>query len=236
MADQRQKNKRFTSAAGIFAYPRLDTPDTKFDSDGVYKCNLILSEADAQPFIDAIEKETQAHLAAFTEKNGKPDPKKPRAGKVIKVRDPAYGPELDKDGKATGNIVFRTKSKAQIKDSKTQEIIKIRPQLFDGLGKPLKPGTKVGGGSTGKLAVELAPSWTALAGYGISLRLRAAQVITLVEFGQGNAGSFGFGDEGGYDGSEQESSSENSDAASEEFQAPEGETVAPTEGAKKGDF
>jgi len=49
-----------------------------------------------------------------------------------------------------------------------------------------------------KVSAELIPYYTAMAGAGVSLRLRAVQITKLVEGGSGNAKGYGFGEEDGY--------------------------------------
>ena len=38
--------KQLTTPIGTAMYPKLITPDTKFNADGVYSCKLILSKDD----------------------------------------------------------------------------------------------------------------------------------------------------------------------------------------------
>ena len=45
----------FTTAKGVAAFPYLSTPDTKFNEEGEYKVNLILTKEDAQPVITQID-------------------------------------------------------------------------------------------------------------------------------------------------------------------------------------
>ena len=46
----------YTTPAGTAFYPYLFTPDTKFDANGVYNVKLRLSEKEAKPIIDLINK------------------------------------------------------------------------------------------------------------------------------------------------------------------------------------
>ena len=61
---------------------------------------------------------------------------------------------------------------------------------------------KIGSGSILKMAVEVNTWFVPSQGFGYTLRLRAVQVLDLVEYGGGGDGSFGFGAEAdGYVGS-----------------------------------
>ncbi len=70
--------------------------------------------------------------------------------------------------------------------------------MFDSSGKPLTDAN-VWSGSEMKVSAELVHWFTAMAGAGVSLRLRAVQITKLVEGGAGNAEGYGFDKvEGGY--------------------------------------
>ena len=95
-------------------------------------------------------------------------------------------------------MTFRFKLKAKV-TPKQGDPFEQRPAIFDAKGKPLQEA-KIGGGSKVKVAYELIPYYTAIAGAGVSLRLKAVQVIDLVEFSGGaSADAFGFGEEEGYE-------------------------------------
>jgi len=182
------KNPRYTTPAGIAQYPYLTKPDTKFNPDGEYKLKLEVSDASGNAalvtFLDE-QMEKSVELA-------KKDPK--NAGKKIKVGDAPYN--LDED---TGKLTLGFKLKAIVRP-KTGEPFEQRPAIFDAKGKPLQKDAKIGGGSKVKVAYEVIPFYTALVGASVSLRLKAVQVIDLVEFSGGaSADAFGFGEEDGYE-------------------------------------
>ena len=195
MAEQKKQNYvRTTTPKGKASYPWLNTPDTKFNADGEYKCSLIVPKKEAAALIKLIDEEAKKALAAAKAEN-------PKAAKSIKEGDKPYTMETNDDGDETGNVIFKTKQRAKIKTKKGDEIVKTIP-LFDAKGKRID--AKVGGGSVLKLNVELAHYYVAgtkLAG--VSLRLQAAQIIELVEYGGGGtASSYGFGEEEGFEGEE----------------------------------
>jgi hypothetical protein len=105
---------------------------------------------------------------------------------------------MDSEGNETGNLVFNFKLKAS---GKTREGVEFTqaPKLYDAKGNPLPAGTKIGGGSTIKVAFEINKFYTATVGAGVSLRLKAVQVLDLKTWEGGNAASFGFGVEEGFE-------------------------------------
>ena len=110
-------------------------------------------------------------------------------GKKIKQGSPPYQEELDDNGEATGNIIFKFKTKAEI-ISKDGTVIPNKVAIFDSQGTPMID-TDVWSGSEMKVSADIVPYYTAIVGAGVSLRLRAVQVIKLVQGGDGATG-YGF--------------------------------------------
>jgi hypothetical protein len=179
---------KIVSPEGISQYAWLTQPDTKYSADGHYKVNLMVPFDKAQPLIKQINAEMEASLKIAKEKN---------KGKAIKRANPPYEEEMDDKNTPTGNVIFKFKRKAQI-IAKDGKVIPFKVALFDSSGKPLVD-TNVWSGSEMKVSAELVHWYTAMAGAGVSLRLRAVQITKLVEGGSGNAEGYGFDNvEGGY--------------------------------------
>lgn len=192
MAKAKTRAPRFVTDTGIAVYPYLIEPDTQFNADGEYKVKLRLSPdskvydekrkalTDIQSFID--EKMEAALEKAQQENKGK-----------IKEADAPY--TIDEE---TGEVLvnFKLKAKGQTRDGKEFE---QKPALFDAKGKPFD-GEALWGGSRIKVSFEVVPFYTKLIGAGVTLRLKAVQVIELKAGGSGgNADSYGFGEEEGYE-------------------------------------
>jgi hypothetical protein len=179
------KNPRYTTPAGIFQYPYLNKPDTKFNPDGEYKLKLEVPGENAQALITFLDEQHEAAIAKA---------KKDNPGKKIKEGSVPY--DVNEDT-AKVSVAFKLKAKVTPKNGDPFE---QKPAIFDAKGKPLGAEVKIGGGTKGKLAYEIVPYYTAIAGAGISLRLKAVQVIDLKEFGGGaSADAYGFGEEDGYE-------------------------------------
>jgi hypothetical protein len=179
------KNPRYTTPAGIAQYPYLTKPDTKFNPDGEYKISLEVKDPNAAaPLMSFLDEQLDASIAKA---------KKENPGKRIKEGEAPY--QVNDE---TGAVTFRFKLKAKV-TPKQGDPFEQRPAIFDAKGKPLQDA-KIGGGSKVKVAYELVPYYTAIAGAGVSLRLKAVQVIDLVEFSGGaSADAYGFGEEEGYE-------------------------------------
>lgn len=191
------KNKRIVTPAGVAQYPHLIKPDTKFNELGEYKVNLIVGADEAKPLIAELEKSLQDSITLAQEK---------AKGKKINTARPPYDLEVDAEGNETGNYVFKFKAKANIV-TKTGETFKQKVVIVDAKGKPFTP-TALWGGSTIKVSAEVIPYFTAMVGAGISLRLKAVQVIKLVEGSSSGGNKFGFGTEEGFEAVEETTATE----------------------------
>lgn len=198
MSEKKGKLPVHTSPRGVFHYPWLNKADTKFDKEGVYTSGLILEPGPAAKLaaqIDAeIDAKFDAQKAAMVKKGGADAAK----AKKLSKRQP-YGPVYDQDGEETGRVKFNFKVKATGKND-NGETWSNKPALFDSAGKPCD--VAVYGGSEGKIAFQIVPYYSAKDNeVGVTLRLKAAQIIKLVSGGQKSAEGYGFGvEEDGFQG------------------------------------
>lgn len=173
---------RVVSPTGVGQYTWLTEADTRFDSDGHFKTNLIITTDEAQPLVNEIKRALKQAQQIASERMKK--------GQKVKWAPEPFFAEVDDAGNPTGNTIFKFKTKAQIV-SKDGKVIENRVPIFDSKGQPLKD-TQVWSGSELKCSADLIPYYTAVVGAGVSLRLRAVQVIKLVEGSGGSAQGFGF--------------------------------------------
>jgi hypothetical protein len=172
-----------TTPKGLALDPYLNTPDFKFNADGDYKVTLVLpSDSDeTQAFIAKLD---AVHAASVAKAKGE------NKGKRIKVAAMSINTEAEA-GKV--HIRFRLMAKVTPKEGAA---FTQNPALFDAAGKPMNK--VVGGGSVVKLAFVPIPFYSATFGAGITLRLKAVQVIQLLAGDPGNGNPFGFVAEPGY--------------------------------------
>lgn len=166
------KSKQFfTTAQGVAYYPYLSKPDTKFKEEGEYKVNLVLPKEDATAIVEACEWTLLRHIE-------KVKSKKPKA--KLENRFKPYEDHLDEDGNPTGKMVLKLKTKADFK-----------PAIYDHRGKIME-NHNIGLGSVLKVAGMIYPYDNSLGGVGVSLKIRAVQVVEYVEGNYGN-GAAGYG-------------------------------------------
>lgn len=192
-------SKYIRTPKGRAEWAKVITPDTKFDPAGVYSVDLYLKADDpeVQELCAKLDDLVEEAKNDAIEENPKRKP----------LTAPAYEVVTDDSGNETGELKFKFKLKAQVK-TKDGKTYRQRPMLvdakgnpilkFDSDGDPINDGFKIGNGSIVKLAYEpvkyfVAGTKTA----GVSLRLRAMQIIKLVEF-NGGGGDF-FEEEEGFE-------------------------------------
>ncbi len=188
---------RLTTPAGTAGFNYLNEPDTKFSEVGNYRTEIVLDPTeDTNDLLAKLEAEAEKSLKKATAQVAAEAKTKGVKPKAVKAAD------LPVSYLEDGRVKLNIKCPAKI-TLKSGEVIDLKPVIFDGRGNRVEGTLKMASGSTIKVNFEVRPFYTALVGAGISLRLRGVQVLKLVEYGGGgSADSFGFGDEGGYEGPE----------------------------------
>ena len=183
-------NTTKVSAMGEAIYPHLSKPDIRFNADGEYKVTLKVSKQDA---IDMVKEFDQAIIDSLAEAE-----KKVKGKKITEAPKPHV---IEGD-----NVFFKFKMKASGTNGKTKEKFTQRPLLLDSKKRPITNGTVVWGGSKMKIAYQLVPYYVPAIGAGVSARLKAVQILKLVE-GKDTASSHLFKEEDGFETSEPTSES-----------------------------
>ena len=153
------------SVVGEAIYPHLNRPDVRFNEYGEYKVTLKVGKQDASAMVKLFDQACEDSLAS-AEKEAK--------GKKIKSAPKPYKLEGD-------NVFFKFKMRASGKNKKTNEMFSQRPALFDAKKNPISTSQSIWGGSLMKVAYQLFPYCTPMLGAGVSARLKAVQVLKLVE-------------------------------------------------------
>ena len=149
------KLKTHTTSEGVANYPYLFSPDTKFDSNGLYRTKLTLPKVQAKSIVALIE-ETIDEVAS--KNKGKLSPHKP------------YKSLED------GSVEFTFKLKAKV-NTKSGTDFEQRPKVFDAKGIPITQTLSVYSGTKMKVAFQCVPYFTNMLGSGCTLRLKAVQMM-----------------------------------------------------------
>ena len=175
-----------TTPKGFAVYPRLDRPDTKYNDNGQYKCDLSMSPEAAKPLIDKIHK-------LYKEWTTKNHPKNPGRDN----RNALYYMAVDDNDDLTGDVVFKLRVTNKI--TKKGDLWDRQPAQFDAKGQPITKAKAVSSGSELKVSFEVYQYQLQDGKKGMSLQPEAVQIINLVEWaGTKSASAFGFGEEAGY--------------------------------------
>lgn len=194
-----RKGVTITSPKGIAQWPRLVTPDTKYNK---YSVKLVLPADD--PAVQAFK----AQLEAIRDKHF--DAEKTR---LVAEKKAAVAAELTKGevlkverdnetGAETGNLLLVVSMNAGgiVKNPKSPRFGQPwsqKPDIFDAKGKQLKNPPEVFGGSELKLSLEVEGYTKTDKTVIASVDLKAAQIIKLVTGGQRDFSSYGFAQEEG---------------------------------------
>jgi hypothetical protein len=173
---------------GNAKWAKVFEPDTKFVPEGEYSIQVSLPEAQAAEVCEQLDNMAQAKLAEAVKDN-------PKLKTVLSTRK-SYESEVDDDGNPTGNVIIKSKLKARVK-SRDGQTFEQKPMVVDAKRTPMEGNVLVGNGSLVNVAVEPIPYvMQSTKQVGVSLRLKAVQVINLVEYG--NNSSSIFDEEDGY--------------------------------------
>jgi hypothetical protein len=191
---------------GTLVWPKLDQPD-EYKGKKSYSAKIRLSPEDSQKLIAKIEAELDKFWpvakAELEQKlaEAKTGPEKAKARKALEEMakaEPSYKPAYDDDGNETGEYEFNFKMPDHFVGKDKQPVF-IKPDVFDAKGKKMKVVPEVWGGTKAIVAGEFRP-FSMPIGVGISLRLKAVQIIELAEKGgDRSASSYGFGQHEGYE-------------------------------------
>jgi hypothetical protein len=215
----KQKAPQYTTPAGEFVWPWLnkydDRPIKGKPQKAAYKLSLRyaannpawlkmqakLDELVEAAYVKAVEDNPKKYGEDAFNEMSPVDQKKVKANKIgIIERQYPYAPELGEDNEETGHVVLKLKQNAFFKDKKTGEEREAFVALFDASGRPIdRKKVMIYGGSTGVASFTTRPYLVdSTNGAGISLDLKAVQVLQLVTSSQRSAGSYGFAAQDGY--------------------------------------
>jgi hypothetical protein len=150
--------------------------------------------------------------------------KKVKAAKTgVITRNYPYKMETDEDGEETGSVTLKLKQNASFKDKKTGEEKNVYVDLFDATLTPINRNkVMIFGGSTGTASFTTRPYFVdSTNGAGISLDLKAVQVLQLVTAGARSASSYGFEKQDGYEGVEADETEEQDEEGNDDQAADE---------------
>lgn len=184
MSDIRSLSKRFALPAARAQWIHITEPDTKFDAQGVYSLQLLMSKEDFAQYIEPLKSIVEEALPLYqAELDNKKGGKKREAR--LSIHQPWEAEETE-----DGLMVVKVKRKAVITDPETNLPKEVKVSIIDSTGKFIAPEVykdeKYGNGTVVRTVVTAFPYMSpASCEVGVSLRLEKVQILEKVTYGDG---------------------------------------------------
>lgn len=174
---------------GSAQWAKVFEPDTKFNPLGDYSINIQMTAAEAAPMCERLEQIVQGKFQEAVKE-------KPPLKNTLTTQE-VCSVVYDRDtGDDTGNVEFKFKLKAKVQ-KRDGTYYEQSPAVLDAKKQPIPKDMLIGNGSKVKVAFEPIPYvMLSTKKVGVSLRLKAVQVIDLVEYG--NKATSVFDEEDGF--------------------------------------
>lgn len=160
--NSKKKFESIVSPKGLASYPFLNKPSTKFKPEGEYSVKLVFTPEDGAKLVDqvkAIFRDAYKEQCALLKKD------------KLKLADFPWKETED------GKIEVKFGQTASF-SSKTGEVYERKIALFDTKGNPVTDA--IGSSSILRCAADVYTWYAPALGMGVSLRLKAVQVVELV--------------------------------------------------------
>lgn len=213
MATQRTSviDKHTTGKGELVGFIGVLTPSTKFNKDGVYSANILIAKAEGEKLAAKIKEVRSQQYKTYGKGSAVQDMLK--CIPFVEIEKNDEGEIIKETPDKDGCYIVKASAKAFIENGKPR----VKIPVFDSKQHPVGD-VRIGEGTTAKLALSL-EGYTVASKTGVSVKLKAVQIIDLVEYGTGNAESYGFGEEEGFEATEdvaKDSSTTSTDATDEE--------------------
>lgn len=194
--------KYVTGKGELTGFIALITPSTKFNKKGVYSANILLNAEEGKE----LEQKMKDLRTEQFKKYGK-------GTKVVELPCKPYEIVDEETGETSadpqGRYILKANASAYIEGAKP----KFRPAIFNAKKQPVKD-VAIGAGTIARAAVTLS-GYSVAGKTGVSVKLKAVQIIELVEYSTGFSAD-AFDEEDGFDGVGEDFKEETKPTAAEE--------------------
>lgn len=188
----------------VTGYSTLFKPSTTFNKKGVYSVNLLLNKEDGEALAAQVKEVQKEQFKNFKKTGDKLT--EILAIKPLTTVNEETGEET---ADAEGRYILKAKNSAQIED----DVINFHVAVFDSKLKPIKT-LKLGEGSVLRLKLDLV-GYSMANKVGVSIKLKAAQVIEYVPYSEQANAAEGFEVEEGFELEDEEIEAEEAKATDE---------------------
>ena len=182
MARESIAEKVTTGVGEVEGYVCVVEPSTKFNAEGEYSINILVSEKEAKALIKKIEAIVERQYERYRKNSKKVEITAVKP--YVKVEKDENGRIIKETPDPEGRYIIKAKNKAYIKNG----VVGQKIQIFDSKLNPMT-GVKFGAGSKVRLGLTLEGYSTNL-GTGVSVKLRMVQVLEMASFGGYKADDF----------------------------------------------
>jgi hypothetical protein len=186
-------DKHTTGKGELVGFIGVMTPSTKFNKDGVYSTNILIDKAEGEKLAAKIKEVRTQQYKTYGKGSAVQDMLK--CIPFVEIEKNDEGEIIKETPDKDGRYIVKASAKAFIENGKPR----VKIPVFDSKQNPVGD-IKIGEGTTAKLALSI-EGYTVASKTGVSVKLKALQIIDLVEYGTGNAESYGFGEEEGFESS-----------------------------------
>lgn len=182
----------FTTPPGEAVFPWITKPDTEHDKNGKYHVDLSIPFEEAQDLIALLEGARNDFIATLPIAKQKAlAPKPVYREEYTRPEYPEGATKEEKvairaswEGVLTGNVLFRMSLKAQVTTAEGETFTQAPVVIYADTGEKVEGS--VFGGSIIRVKGQVVPYTNAAAGVvGVTLRMKAVQVIEQVSGGDG---------------------------------------------------
>lgn len=198
-------SEKYTTGKGeLIGFIKIFEPSTKFNKEGVYSANILLSKEEGKKLAEKIKDIRTKQFKTYG-----------KGTKVVELtRCVPYTTVNEDTGEETpdkeGRYILKASKKAYIREGKPNQYVMV----FDSKKNPVR-NIKVGTGSVARLGVNLV-GYSVAGKTGVSVKLDLVQIIKLIEYSGNNAEAYGLEDEDGFEFDETTAVSESLSKESEE--------------------
>jgi hypothetical protein len=228
----KKTDNNMVTPKGRILYPNVFEPKLNYNEDGYeYTARLILGQEEAEPLIDKLNEMAEEKKQEAIDNASS----KQKAAQIKKfTQQMPFEAVVDEETEEeTGEYVFKFKQASEITSKKTGKKIELRVTVFDANLKPVTKPVAIGNDSICRVKFEPSPYVVpGTKAYGVTLRLKALQIVKLEEYVPGGADASGFdAEDEGFDASAYSTGDEEDAGEGFSADAEEGEG-----GEEEGDF
>ena len=170
--------KNMTTPKGYAVWPWLNEPDSRWDKPE-YKVSLKMTNEDGAELLEKLQEFYKSGYMEEAKKQGK---------QRLKKAPMPWSEVEDDQGNLTGEIQFKFKNRASYEYE--GKVVENRVVLKDRHGQIVE--SRIGSGSLIRVGFEPYVWHVASMGVGMTLRVKAVQVLELVEYNGGGGDDFDF--------------------------------------------